>query len=92
MEMIALDTLGKLYQHGHELFGWCSECGSPSRYWDNVKARRAPPRAIFDIDVTALIRDHGEDSPVVGMTPMRCPRCGSRNTETRIAAPAKRRD
>jgi hypothetical protein len=46
MEMIALDTLGKLHQHGHGLFGWCSDCGSPSRYWQDVKARRTPKRAI----------------------------------------------
>jgi hypothetical protein len=31
MEMLVLDTLGKLHHHGHGLFGWCSECGSPSR-------------------------------------------------------------
>ena len=24
MEMIVLDTLGKLYRHGHGLFGWCA--------------------------------------------------------------------
>jgi hypothetical protein len=42
MEMIALDTLGKLWQHGHGLFGWCADCGSQSRYWADVKARRAP--------------------------------------------------
>jgi hypothetical protein len=27
MEMIVLDTLGKLHRHGHDLFGWCSDCG-----------------------------------------------------------------
>jgi hypothetical protein len=27
MEMIVLDTLG-LHRHGHDLFGWCSDCGS----------------------------------------------------------------
>jgi hypothetical protein len=31
MEMIVLDTLGKLHQYGHELFGWCSVYGSISR-------------------------------------------------------------
>ncbi len=26
MEMIVLQPLGKLYHHGHGLFGWCSNC------------------------------------------------------------------
>jgi hypothetical protein len=51
MEMIVLDTLGKLWQHGHGMFGWCSDCGSPSRYWQDVKARRAPRPASFNIDL-----------------------------------------
>ena len=57
MEMIALDTLGRLHHHGHGLFGWCSDCGSPSRYWHDVKARRAPKPAMFDIDLAELIRE-----------------------------------
>ena len=35
METIVLDTLGKLNRYGHGMFGWCSECSSPSRYWDS---------------------------------------------------------
>ena len=91
MEMIALDTLGKLYQHGHGMFGWCSECGSPSRYWDDVRARRAPDPAMFDIDLGALIRERGRECLVVGLGRVPCPRCGSTNTETRVTAPAKPR-
>lgn len=91
MEMIALDTLGKLCQHGHGLFGWCSDCGSPSRYWDDVRARRAPTPAMFDIDLSALIRERGGDCRVVGLEPVPCPRCGSTNTETRVTTPAKQR-
>ena len=92
MEMIVLDTLGQLYRHGHGLFGGCGDCGSASRYWEDVRARRAPQRAIFDLDVAALIRRRGEDSPVVGMARIRCPRCGSGNTETRLIAPVKPRN
>jgi len=89
MEMIALDTLGKLHQHGHGLFGWCSECGSPSRYWADVKVRRTPKPAMFDIDLAAVMRERGRDCVVVGLEPDVCPRCGSRKTEMRVTAPVK---
>lgn len=91
MEMIVPDTLGKLYHHGQGLFGWCSDCGSPSRYWDDVKTRRTPKPAMFDIDLGALIRERGGDCLVVGLEAVPCPRCGSANTETRVTAPAKPR-
>ena len=84
MEMIAIDTLGKLHHHGHGMVGWCSDCGSPSRYWNDVKARRAPKAAMFDIVLAALIRDRGKDCHIVGLEPVACPRCGSTKTETRI--------
>src|SRR5215467_12408821 len=45
METNVLDALGKLWQHGHGMFGWCSDCGSPSRYWNDVKARRTAQAA-----------------------------------------------
>ena len=89
METIALDTLGKLHQHGHGMFGWCSDCGSPSRYWEDVKARRTPKPAMFDIDLAALILERGNRSLVVDMAPVACPRCGSTQTETRVTVPAK---
>jgi len=41
--------------YGFRLFGWCSDCGAPSRYWADVKARRAPKPAMFDIDLAALM-------------------------------------
>ena len=34
----------------------------------------------FDIDLPALIAERGPDSPVIGMAPVPCPRCGSRRT------------
>jgi hypothetical protein len=89
METILLDTLGRLYQHGHGMFGWCTACGSALRYWADLKAGRNPQPSIFDIDIAVLIRERSESSSVVGMAPARCPRCGSLNTETRITAPAK---
>jgi hypothetical protein len=88
MEMIVLDTLGKLYQHGHGLFGWCSECGSPSRYREDVRAGRLPQRAMFDVDLGALIRERGRDRVVIGLAPIPCSRCGSRKTKTRVTAPS----
>jgi predicted nucleic-acid-binding Zn-ribbon protein len=89
MEMLVLDTLGKLYHHGHGLFGWCSECGSASRYWDDVRARRTPKSPMFNIDLAALIHERGKDCLVVELAPVACPRCGSTNTEMRVTAPAK---
>ena len=91
MEMIVIDTLGAMQRHGYGLFGWCSDCGDVTRYWADVRARRTPKRAIFDIDVAEVIQERGENSPVVGMAPARCPRCGSHNTEMRVTAPAKPR-
>jgi len=70
--MNVLETLGKLWQHGHGMFGWCSECGFPSRYWADV---RAQPRLISisrDIDLAALIRQRGRNAAVVGLGPVAC--------------------
>jgi len=89
MEMITVDTLGVMQRRGYGFFGWCGDCGAPSNYWADVKARRTPRRAIFDIDIAALMRERGPDALIVGMAPTRCPRCGSQRTETRITAPAK---
>jgi hypothetical protein len=89
--MIALDTLGALHRHGHGLFGWCGNCGAASRYWAEVKARRTPQRAQFDIDLPALIRERGADSPVMTMEPVSCPRCGSKKVEMRVTTPTKPR-
>ena len=89
MEMLVLDTIGKLWRHGHGMFGWCSRCAPASRYRGDVKAGRAPRMAMFDIDLRTLVRQRGENSPIVGREPIPCPRCGSLKTETRITAPAK---
>jgi hypothetical protein len=76
MEMIVLDSLGKLHRHGHGLFGCCGNCGDASRYWADVKARRTPQRAQFDIDLPALIRARGQNAQIVEMERVPCPRCG----------------
>jgi hypothetical protein len=89
METIVIDTLGAMQRRGYGFFGWCRDCGSPSNYWDDVKARRTPRRAIFNIDISALIPERGADTSIVSMPPTRCPRCGSCKTETRITAPGK---
>ncbi|HEV2545835.1 MAG TPA: hypothetical protein VGU20_00705 [Stellaceae bacterium] len=84
------DTLGKLRRQGHALFGWCSACGSPSRYWDDVKARRAPRRAKFDVDLDALVSERGDRSPVLDMGAHTAPALRVHpHTETRVTAPAK---
>jgi hypothetical protein len=80
--MIVLDTIGKLLRHGHGMFGWCGDCGSASRHWEDVSARRTPQAAMFDIDLPILIREGGEHSPVVGRESVPCPRCGSRTAST----------
>lgn len=69
METVVLDTLGKLRRRGHGLFGWCSPCGSPSRYWQDVRARRTPRPASFDVDLNALIRERGDRSSVLAPIP-----------------------
>jgi hypothetical protein len=69
MEMIALDTLGKLHQHGHGLFGWCSDCGSPSRYWSDVGVRRTPKPASFDIDLRHSLESAARITPSSALSP-----------------------
>lgn len=73
MDTLVLATIGKLWRHGHGVFGWCGDCGSPAQYWDDVKARRTPQPATFDIGLATLIRERGENSPVVGREPLPCP-------------------
>jgi len=70
--MNVLETLGKLWEHGHGMFGWCSECGSSSRYWADVRAHHTPQPATFDIDLAALIRQRGRECAVVGLGPVAC--------------------
>ena len=89
MEMMVIDTLGAAQRHGYEFFGWCLACGSPSRYRQDVKARRTPKPATFDTDLTALIHGRGEACVIVGLAPIQCPRRGSVRTEMRITAPAR---
>ena len=59
------------------------------RHWEDVRARRTPQPAMFEIELPALIRDRGADCLVVALDKVPCPRCGSTNTETRIMAPGK---
>jgi hypothetical protein len=81
METIVLDTLEKLHRHARGLFGWCSDCGSLSRYREDVKARRTPTRTMFDIDLPALIRERGEQCAAVELEAVK--------TETRVTTPAR---
>jgi hypothetical protein len=82
---IALDALGTLQAYGYRLFGWCNACSALHR-------RDALPRqtALFDIDLAALIVERGEHARVVGLAPVACPRCGSRDTQTRLLPPRHR--
>ncbi len=50
------------------------------------------PPASFDIDVPELIAERGAGSPVVGMAPVPCPYCGSRETEVWILEADSMRD
>ena len=85
MQMIVLDTIGKLDRHGHGMFGWCGRCATLYR------PERGPsnPPASFDIDLPALIAERGADHAVIGMAPVPCRYCGSRETETRVLGPTK---
>jgi hypothetical protein len=81
MPAITLDTLGKLYAHGHGLNGWCLECSASYRPEVPAAAR---PRAGFDVDIAALIAERGADAAIVSLRPPPCPRCGSERTEVRL--------
>jgi hypothetical protein len=48
------------------------------------------PPASFDIDMAALVAERGADCPIVGMAPVPCPYCGSRDTEIRLKTPPHR--
>jgi hypothetical protein len=74
MDTLVLDTIGKLWRHGYGMFGWCSDCGSPTRYRDDVSRGALLSQAMFDINLVALLRDRGENSPVVRSEPIPCPR------------------
>lgn len=76
-KLIPLDTLGKLHALGYGLGGSCDDCAAAYRMDIPAEQRQ---RSNFDIDLPALIAERGEDTPVVGMAPVPCPRCGSRRT------------
>ena len=86
--MIVIDTIGKLRDFVHPLAGWCRPCGA--RYRMAAGPGENPPSS-FDIDLDALIADRGAAHPVVGMAPVPCPYCGSRQTEVRILGAPKGR-
>ncbi len=48
-----------------------------------MDARDNPP-ASFVIDISALIAERGAEHLVVGVAPVACPYCGSRETETTL--------
>jgi hypothetical protein len=81
MPTIVLDTLGKLYAHGHGLDGWCLDCSA--RYRPSAPAAEQTS-AGFDVDITAFIAERGADAAIIGLQPPPCPRCGSARTEIRL--------
>src|SRR5258708_26065956 len=52
---------------------------------ESLAARRVI--ALCDIDMAALIAERGADCAVVGLAPVPCPYCGSRDTANRIRTP-----
>ena len=80
---VPLDTLGKLADRRHRLFGWCLRCSASYR----PALGLANWRSAFDIDVGALVAERERACEIVGMVAVTCPRCGSRRTELRILPP-----
>jgi hypothetical protein len=80
MQTIILDTLGKLYAHGHGLVGWCLDCAG--RYRPATPASEKV-RSSFDVDMATFIAERGADAAISGLQPPPCPRCGSARTEIR---------
>lgn len=81
MPTIVLDTLGKLYAHGHGLYGRCLDWSA--RYRPSAPAAEQP-RAGFVVDIAALIAERGADAMIVGLRSPPCPRCGSARFEIRL--------
>src|SRR5260221_13303312 len=52
---------------------------------ESLAARRVI--ALFEMEMAALIAGRGADCAVVGLAPVPCPYCGSRDTENRIRPP-----
>ena len=80
MHTIILDTLGKLYAHGHGLVGWCLDCAG--RYRPATPAAEHV-RSSFDVNMSAFIAERGADAAIIGLQRPPRPRCGSARTEIR---------
>jgi hypothetical protein len=80
---VPLDTLGKLADRRHRMFGSCLDCARRYRY--ELGARNQPSQ--FGIDLGALVAERGRDCLIVGIEPVPCPYCDSRRTEIRILPP-----
>ena len=80
---VPLDTLGKLADRGHRLFGSCLDCALSYRPELGPRNRTSQ----FDIDLGALIAERGRECEIVGMRRVPCPRCGGRRTEIRVLPP-----
>jgi len=77
MEMIVLDTLGKLAGRGWSISGWCTDCAL--RYRRDLPPGQNVPSG-FSIDLRQLIAERGAGTKIVGMKPPRCPQCGPAST------------
>jgi|SRR6516162_2327049 hypothetical protein len=61
-DLIVLQTLGDLLDHGHGMSGWCSDCAET--YEPTLLPLISRP-AGFDIDLAALIAERGPDSTAI---------------------------
>jgi hypothetical protein len=83
---IVIDTLAKLRDHNYRLVGYCDACAR--LYRPDAGPGGSPPYS-FAIDLAALIAERGEACAVVGLRPVPCPRCGSRETRSHLAVAPK---
>jgi hypothetical protein len=58
---VPLDTLGKLADRGHRLFGSCLDCARRYRY--ELGARNPPSQYGIDIDALVAERGHAARGP-----------------------------
>jgi hypothetical protein len=86
--LIVLQTLSDLLDHGHGMSGWCYDCAET---YDPTMLPLISRPAGFDIDLVALIAERGSSSTAIHAEPVPCPCCGSSRTTIRITAPSRGR-